>query len=183
MSTNKDSPVSYGGRGALLEEMVNLTNISYRNRHIAMVQKIPTPITATQMSGSAITHGFFTEKSTVDYIGVCGGTALCFDAKECRHTTFPLKNIHDHQVAFMRDFEANGGTAFLILYFLTEDRLYWMPLSELEEYLERSDGGGRKSFRMDELMEEHFFQSSDVPVPYVQFIYSSKNAGKESKVG
>jgi recombination protein U len=53
----------------------------------------------------------------VDYIGAVQGIPVCFDAKECSKDTFPLANIHPHQVEFMRDFEAQGGLAFFLLFF------------------------------------------------------------------
>jgi len=172
--------LSQGGRGALLENMLNLTNDIYRRTGRAMVQKIPTPITPISMEGPTITRAFFAEKSTVDYVGVWKGHALCFDAKECHQTTFPLKNIHEHQLQFMRDFAANGGTAFLILYYTETDSLYFMPIEEIEQFTDRSNNGGRKSFRMDELKEEHFFTTSDVPVPYLSVL---EKLTKEEKRG
>ena len=36
---------SRGLRGSMLEEALNMTNEQYRKEHLALVQKIPTPIT------------------------------------------------------------------------------------------------------------------------------------------
>ena len=36
---------SRGLRGSMLEEMINLTNEKYRECGLALVQKVPTPIT------------------------------------------------------------------------------------------------------------------------------------------
>ena len=36
---------SRGLRGSTLEEMINRTNEQYRARHLALIQKVPTPIT------------------------------------------------------------------------------------------------------------------------------------------
>ena len=163
--------VEYGRRGYLLEDLINYTNDLYRADDIAMVQKTPTPITPLKMTGNIITRAFFTKKSTVDYIGVCNGKAICFDAKECHGSSFPLKNIHDHQVLFMRDFEKNGGIAFLILYFVKEDRFYFLSMEELVAFLDREVSGGKKSFRPDELKESGFFkQGTRYPVPYADYI-------------
>ena len=56
-----------------------------------------------------ITLAYFEQKSTVDYIGAVQGIPVCFDAKECDSDTFPLQNIHAHQVQFMEDFEKQEG--------------------------------------------------------------------------
>ena len=36
---------SRGLRGSMLEEMINLTNAKYREKGLALIQKVPTPIT------------------------------------------------------------------------------------------------------------------------------------------
>ena len=101
---------SRGLRGSTLEEFINRTNERYRENHLALIQKVPTPITPIKMDKESrhITLAYFEQKSTVDYIGVVQGIPVCFDAKECQVNTFPLQNIHPHQVEFMRDFVAAG---------------------------------------------------------------------------
>ena len=64
-----------------------------------------------------ITLAYFDQKSTVDYIGVIQGIPVCFDAKECAQDTFSLQNVHEHQVAFMKEFEEQGGISFFIIYY------------------------------------------------------------------
>ncbi len=41
---------SRGLRGSFLEEMVNLTNEKYRNQKLALIQKVPTPITPIKIA-------------------------------------------------------------------------------------------------------------------------------------
>lgn len=82
-----------GLRGSTLEDMVNRTNEKYAEAGLALIQKIPTPITPVKMDKESrqITLAFFEQKSTVDYIGVVQGIPVCFDAKECAVDTFPCK--------------------------------------------------------------------------------------------
>ena len=89
-----------GLRGSTLEDLINRTNDSYREKKLALIQKIPTPITPIQIDKSSrhITLAYFDQKSTVDYIGAVQGIPVCFDAKECSASTFPLQNIHAHQI-------------------------------------------------------------------------------------
>ena len=86
---------------------MNLTNEKYRENKLALIQKVPTPITPINIDQKTrhITLAYFEQKSTVDYIGAVQGIPVCFDAKECHTDTFPLANIHEHQVKFMEDFE------------------------------------------------------------------------------
>ena len=92
----------HGLRGSTLEDLINRTNEAYRLRHLALIQKVPTPITPVDMNSQRqITLAYFDKKSTVDYIGAVQGIPVCFDAKECAADTFPLQNLHEHQVEFM----------------------------------------------------------------------------------
>ena len=126
---------SRGLRGSSLEEYINMTNEKYLLNHLGLIQKIPTPITPIKINQETrqITLAYFEQKSTVDYIGVIQGIPVCFDAKECAADTFPIHNIHEHQVEFMKEFERQDGIAFIIL--------FW----------ERAKAGERKSFTYDEI--------------------------------
>ena len=89
---------SRGLRGSLLEEMINYTIEDYRKRGLALIQKVPTPITPIDIEPETrhITLAYFDKQSTVDYIGAVQGIPVCFDAKECETDTFPLANVHEH---------------------------------------------------------------------------------------
>ena len=147
-----------GLRGSHLEEILNRMIEDYRKNGLALIQKVPTPITPIEIDNKTkqITLAYFDHKSTVDYIGVVQGIPVCFDAKECRTDTFPLQNIHSHQVEFMEDFEKQQGIAFLIIFFSERGEYYYMPFAQVKEFWNRSLEGGRKSFRYDELTSEYF---------------------------
>lgn len=144
---------SRGLRGSSLEEMVNITNEKYRENKLALIQKVPTPITPIKIdkANRHITLAYFDKKSTVDYIGAVQGIPVCFDAKECSSDTFSLQNIHDHQLEFMKEFEEQGGISFFLIYFKHRDIYYYLTLAKAKEFFSRSRNGGRKSFRLDEL--------------------------------
>ena len=114
-----------GLRGSTLEELINRTNEVYLEKGLALIQKIPTPITPIKIDKDSrhITLAYFEQKSTVDYIGAVQGIPVCFDAKECTVDTFALQNIHPHQVEFMKQFERQGGVSFLILFFSTRNEI------------------------------------------------------------
>ncbi|MBQ6312997.1 MAG: Holliday junction resolvase RecU, partial [Lachnospiraceae bacterium] len=147
---------SRGLRGSSFEEMINHTNEVYREKSLALIQKIPTPITPVKFDQQSrhITLAYFDQQSTVDYIGAIQGIPVCFDAKECAKQTFPLQNVHAHQVEFMRLMEEQGGIAFLLIYFSETDECYYMKFDELLRFWKRSEEGGRKSIRREELNED-----------------------------
>ena len=149
---------SRGLRGSTLEDLVNRTNDQYREKGLALIQKIPTPITPVRMDkeNRHITLAYFDQRSTVDYIGAVQGIPVCFDAKECSAQTFPLANIHPHQVKFMEDFEKQNGVAFFLIFFSQLNLFYYLPFQELLVYWRRMEEGGRKSFRREELDEKYY---------------------------
>lgn len=161
---------SRGLRGSTLEEMINRTIDKYKEKGLALIQKVPTPITPINIEPSTrhITLAYFDQKSTVDYIGVVQGIPVCFDAKECAVDTFALQNIHPHQFDFMERFEEQRGIAFLIIYYSHKDLLYYLPFSDLKKFWNRKEEGGRKSFRFEELDEKWIIDSkSGVLVPFL----------------
>ena len=117
---------SRGLRGSTLEEFINRTNETYLTNGLALIQKVPTPITPINIDKATrhITLAYFEQKSTVDYIGAVQGIPVCFDAKECATDTFPLQNIHEHQVTFMENFEKQGGISFFLISFTARNEFY-----------------------------------------------------------
>ena len=92
---------SSGSRGIGLEKLINHTIEYYREKNLALIQKIPTPIIPMKYSKDKklISLARFDKKSTVDYIGVVQEVAVCFDAKECEQNRFPCleKTDGDHK--------------------------------------------------------------------------------------
>ncbi len=164
---------SRGLRGSTLEEFINRTNERYREQGLALIQKIPTPITPVKIDKEHrhITLAYFEQRSTVDYIGAVQGIPVCFDAKECNVDTFPLQNIHAHQVEFMEAFEKQGGISFFLIYYSDRNELYYMTFQEIKKFWDRAKEGGRKSIRFDELNPNFFIKiKSGCIVPYLEAI-------------
>ena len=167
-----------GLRGSVLEELINYTNEKYRQQKLALVQKIPTSIKPVRFDKTKrhITLAYFDQKSTVDYIGVVQGIPICFDAKECAKDIFPLQNIHEHQVEFMRCFEKRDGVAFILISYTHRNEYYYLTFKKLTEFWDRAAEGGRKSFRYEEL--EPAFFLPEVPgilVPYLNALQLDLN--------
>lgn len=172
-----------GLRGSTLEEYINFTNEKYKEQGLALVQKIPTPITPVKMNHETrqITLAYFEKDSTVDYIGVCQGIPICFDAKECSKESFPLQNIHEHQLDFMRHFEKQNGISFLIIYFASIEKSYYMTLRELEQFVERAKHG-KKSFHISELNGAFWIPSkAGVLIHYLESLNQDLNNRRSDK--
>lgn len=164
---------SRGLRGSTLEDFINISNDKYRDSKLALIQKIPTPIKPMNIDPETrhITLAFFDQKSTVDYIGAVQGIPVCFDAKECATDTFPLQNIHQHQIEFMQEFEMQDGIAFIILYFSNREECYYIPFSDIIRFWNRGLDGGRKSFTYDEIDKSYRINSKQgIMVHYLEMI-------------
>ena len=151
--------------------MINYSNEKYRQQKLALFQKIPTPITPVKFDKSSrhITLAYFERKSTVDYIGVVQGIPVCFDAKECAADRFSLQNIHAHQLAFMKEFEEQGGISFLLIYFTARRLCYYMRYEEMVRFVDRMEKGGLKHFKFQELDGRFFVEScAGVNLHYLQ---------------
>ena len=173
---------SRGLRGSTLEDLINRTNEKYQENGLALIQKIPTPITPIRIDKDErhITLAYFDQKSTVDYIGAVQGLPVCFDAKECAADTFALANIHEHQVNFMENFEKQGGVAFFIQFFSHKNQFYYLPYAHLRYFWDRAKEGGRKSFRYDELNPEYFLpKKQGILVPYLDMIQKDLDTREE----
>ena len=74
-------------------------------------------------------------------------------------------------VAFMKEFEEQGGIAFILLYFTREDEIYYLPFSHLHRFWKRMEDGGRKSFTYEEVDKAYQVRSvRDILVHYLETI-------------
>lgn len=164
---------SRGLRGSTLEDLINMSNEKYLQNNLALIQKIPTPITPISIDKQSrhITMAYFDKKSTVDYMGVVQGIPICFDAKETAVDTFPLQNIHAHQIEFMSDFEKQNGISFIILYYTKYNEFYYLPFSDIMMFWNRGQNGGRKSFTYSEVNKNYRIRpSKGILVHYLEML-------------
>lgn len=134
--------VNYANRGMTLESDINLTNEYYRSKNIALVYKKPVPIKIGRVDygTSKIKEAYFEAPSTLDYNGVYKGKYLEFDAKETKSkTSFPISNIHKHQIEHIRRVIYYGGIAFLIVRFTTLDKTFFLSGEDLIWFLDNQE--------------------------------------------
>ena len=84
---------SRGLRGSTLEDMINRTNERYLEKGLALIQKIPTPITPVRIDKEHrhITLAYFDQRSTVDYIGAVQGFRYALMRRNVIQTRFRCK--------------------------------------------------------------------------------------------
>ena len=148
----------FASRGMNLEEDINHSNTYYNTNGIALIYKKPTPIkvVAVEYPKNKIKEAYFNEPSTLDYVGIYKGKYLEFDAKETESkTSFPLSNIHKHQLEHIKKVIEFGGIAYLIIRFTTLNKTYLLPGEILLEFIKNNT---RKSIPID------YFNSSAYPI-------------------
>ena len=162
-----------GLRGSSFEEIINHTNEIYEKNNLALIQKISTPIKPISLNknNNTITLAYFEKKSTVDYIGVTQGLAICFDAKETKLKSLPIKNIHEHQIEFMDKFEQQKGIAFLLVHFLFNDTYFYLPFKILKKFWLESKSGP-KSIAYNKFKYQVFISDNYV-LNYLDYIHKS----------
>lgn len=138
--------------GMTLESDIDATNRYYLDANIAVIHKKPTPVQVVNVSYPArnkakITEAYYKTPSTTDYNGIYKGRYIDFDAKETNSkTSFPLKNVHLHQIKHLDDITKHDGIAFLIVHFKQYQEYYILPFKELKVFWENQDKEkGRKS--------------------------------------
>ena len=150
---------TYSNRGMGLEEDINVTNKYYLDNDIAVIYKKPTSVTIHKAEypgphEAIIREAYFKTPSTTDYNGVYKGRYIDFEAKETKSkTSFPLSNIHDHQIKHLKSIVRHGGIGFIIVRFVLLDETYLLFERDLSEFLNKED---RKSIPYEYFKEKGY---------------------------
>ena len=152
IKTSNNKTVIYGNRGMNLENDLNETNQYYLIHNIAVIYKKPTPIKIVDVSypsrkEAIINKAFFQIPSTTDYNGIYKGKYIDFEAKETTScTSFPLANIHEHQIEHLKKINIHQGIAFIIVRFTKLNQTFLLSIEKLVDFMEMSN---KKSIPLD----------------------------------
>jgi recombination protein U len=137
-----------------LEQEIESSNLVYQHKGIAVIQKIATPFKPIRDRKGNFSKLIPAKKSTVDFIGCLNGRGIAFDAKETiERTSFPLRNVHDHQTRYLKRYKDCGGYAFLLVRFVKHNETYILPIKEFIKWHDAVPNGGRKSIPYEWFLE------------------------------
>lgn len=159
---------SYSNRGMTLEEDLNDTNEYYLTINRAVIHKKPTPVQIVRVnypkrSAAVITEAYFREASTTDYNGIYRGKYIDFEAKETNNkTSFPLANIHIHQINHMKSIQEHNGISFIIIRFNSYEETFLLDAEFIFDYWDTMQSGGRKSIPYDSIVKNGY----TIPINY-----------------
>ncbi len=147
---------NYSNRGMDLEYLIELANDYYIENDIAYIYKKPTPIGVTKVaysnSGKRIIDGFYKTPSTLDFNGLYKGYYIEFDAKETKNkTSFPMSNVHEHQINHIKNIAKHGGIVFLLI--AMNDKYFLLMGDTFLNFLNNSN---RKSIPYEFLLQNAY---------------------------
>lgn len=157
LNKNKNE-IDFGRRGMSFEAQIVKANAYYLASNIAVIHKKPTPVQIVKVdypsrSAATITEGYFKTPSTTDFNGVYQGVYIDFEAKETMNkTTFPLAQVHAHQVKHIFAVAKQGGFAFLLIKFSVLDEVYLLTSDTLAHFWKEYEQSSRKSIKREEFV-------------------------------
>ena len=163
---------AYSNRGMGLENDINISNEYYLNNNIAVIYKKPTPITVTKAeylsnNKTIIKEAFYNSPSTTDYNGIYKGKYIDFEAKETNNkTSFPLSNIHKHQIEHIKRIFNHGGIVFLIIRFNMLNETYILMGKDFINYI---NSNSRKSIEYN-YIKEYGYLIKEKYIPRIDYI-------------
>ena len=155
---SNEKAIDFGRRGMSFEAQIVKTNDYYLASGIAVIHKKPTPVQIVTVNypkraAATITEAYFKTPSTTDFNGVYNGVYIDFEAKETTNkTTFPLANVHAHQVAHIMAVTKQKGFAFLLVKFSKLDEIYLLKGDTLQAFWKEYEKGIRKSITREEFI-------------------------------
>ena len=173
----KKQTENHSKRGMSFENLINESNEYYLSNNIAVIHKKPIPIQIVKVdypsrSGAVIKEAYYKVPSTTDYNGIYKGKHIDFEAKETiSKTSFPISNIHLHQIKHLSDINEHGGISFLIINFKTLNEIYLLESKHVSIYAHRAKTG-RKSISITEIRENgHLVKEGFAPrVDYLKVL-------------
>ncbi|MCL2560195.1 MAG: Holliday junction resolvase RecU [Turicibacter sp.] len=171
----RQQAVDFGRRGMSFESQIVKVNEYYLASQKAVIHKKPTPVQIVKVdypkrSAATITEGYFKTPSTTDFNGIYRGVYVDFEAKETTNkTSFPLVNVHAHQMKHIFAVAEHGGLAFLLVKFSVLDEIYLLTSDTLLSFWQEYEKGDRKSLKREEIMTSGYLVPSNT-YPSVDYL-------------
>ena len=109
---------------------------------------------AADYNKAKITEGYYEIPSTTDYNGIYKGKYIDFEAKETKSkTSFPISNIHKHQIKHLVRIINHGGISFIIIRFTTINKTFLIFTKDFINYFENNI---KKSIPLSYIEEKGF---------------------------
>lgn len=174
---------SYANRGAPFEEFIRFANERYRDKKVALIEKLPTEFIPLRDRSGKVCNVKVEHKSKVDFIGRYKFYPIAIEAKNTNDGAMRFDAIQPHQADYMDAFTEEIGTIGLVLVSFDLSRFFAIPWAfwgkaydvrvrkgdrkspiEIEEFGITWNVPKKASFRMDEIPPE--FEVSSCHIGY-----------------
>ena len=168
MSKNWDM----ANKGRAFEEEVIRANTYYKNKGLALIQKISTPWNVIKRGKETL--AFPKEKSTLDFRGtVKGGLSISFDCKESQDEKgLPLKHIQEHQIEYIRTALAVGETSFILCSMKKINKVFFIKGEIVLEYWDRWKANkGKRGYNYIPMLDmKEIFYGENANLDYLKIL-------------
>ena len=130
---------SRGLRGSTLEEFINHTNERYTELGLALIQKIPTPITPVKIDqeNRHITLAILTKSVLWTNIGPSRAFRYALTPRNVKQIHFRSRISMNTRWISWGNSKSRAAIAFLLIYFSTREELYYMRYGQILKFWER----------------------------------------------
>lgn len=117
---------SHQNRGLKFESMIEDQCKEYHSSEVALIHKVPTEMKLIRGGMGKIVSAFPVQDSKfTDFIGIYKGKAIAIEAKETKNkTSFPLSNISQYQLDFMKLWTGLGGIGYFLIRFSELSKIF-----------------------------------------------------------
>lgn len=147
-------------RGQPFEEFLRFANDRYRQRKIAVIEKLPTEFIPLRDRTGKIHSVKVEHKSKVDFIGRYKHYPIAIEAKNSNDPTIRWDRVEEHQADYMDEFTEQPGTIGLVLVSFNLKRFFAIPWAFWKAAY---DARVRRGDRTATVTVEAFGQTWEVP--------------------
>jgi recombination protein U len=171
--------------GKYFEDWIDFANQQYKSKGLAVINKIPTPWVVQRKYSPykktyEIATAFPEKKSTVDFGGTSQNLSIWFDAKVTKNkTSFPLVNIHKHQIEYLESVREQGGKAFFLIHSEALERTWLIWITQLLDFIKAET---RKSIPF-QWLDTHCSQvksRNGIVLDYLSVIFSREKGSDDT---
>lgn len=115
-------------KGIRFEEKIlrSLNNMTVPSHFI----KSPTPVSVQESIGNKITKGYYKESALNDFVGSYNGNFILIEAKVADER-LNYSRIKKHQINSLRETDASGGIALLVILFQKYNKVMVLEYKEM----------------------------------------------------
>ena len=114
-------------RGQPFEEFLRFANDRYKQKKIAVIDKLPTEFIPIRDRYGRVCNVKVEEKSKVDFIGRYKHYPIAIEAKHSEDQSIRWDRVGNHQADYMDDFTAEAGTIGLVVLSFGLKRFFAIP--------------------------------------------------------